>query len=620
MPSGTMSTRPAAQARSSRAVSPRAPARPSSGALRRAAPLAAVLALGILAYSNALHGRFVFDDVNEIVGNPRIRLLADYLPFARGYQAFPNRYVGYASFALNHALGGYDVVGYHLLNVAIHLLNALLVYALVVLTFRAPRLAASRLAPHARAVALAAALLFVAHPLQTQAVTYVVQRFTSLATTFYLLGVVLYARWRLAPAASAARRAGGYALVLAAALLAMRTKEIAFTLPIAIGLYELAFLDGPVRQRLLFLAPILLTMAVIPATLVHVGVGKPAGDVIARASAVANVHSTLSRLDYLRTEAAVVVTYLRLLVLPVGQNLDHDYPTYHSFLEPRVLGSLAVILSLAALAVWLFVRSRLGGRSEPLDPAVRLVAFGIAWFFLALSVESSLIPIVDVIYEHRVYLPSVGFFAAVATAAALLLERRFIRRVPSALVGGAAVIAVVLAAATFARNEVWASELTLWSDAASKSPAKPRPLNNLGAALADDGRPDEAIALLTRALRIDPEHAESYYNLGRVYLNAYGRSEEAEALFRKAIALHADYRDAYVNLGGALVRQRRYREAVEVLERAGPMVKDSAEAHFNLGVAYHLLGDADAARRELGTLAELSPRLAAQLERYLNGG
>jgi Flp pilus assembly protein TadD len=226
---------------------------------------------------------------------------------------------------------------------------------------------------------------------------------------------------------------------------------------------------------------------------------------------------------------------------------------------------------------------------------------------------------VDVIYEHRVYLPSAGFFVAVATAAALLLERRVPARAPAFLAGGAAAVAVVLAAATYARNGVWANELTLWGDAAAKSPDKPRPLNNLGAALADDGRPDEAVGLLQRALRLDPEHAESYYNLGRVYLNAYGRSEDAEALFRKAIALQPAYRDAYANLAGALVRQRRYAEAVELLEGVGPIVRDSAEARFNLGVAYRLLGDEGAARRELGALRELAPGLAAQLERYLNG-
>ena len=156
-----------------------------------------ILFLGILVYSNTFHVPFVFDDDGSIINNPDIRDISGFIAAALGFGVFPSRVVGYLTFALNYRFGGLDVTGYHVLNLAIHLANALLVYALVRLTFRTPHLAGSQLAPRAGTVALLCALLFVVHPVQTQAVTYVVQRLTSLATFFYLLAVVLYAAGRL---------------------------------------------------------------------------------------------------------------------------------------------------------------------------------------------------------------------------------------------------------------------------------------------------------------------------------------------------------------------------------------------------------------------------------------
>jgi len=156
-----------------------------------------VLSCGVLAYSNSFRVPFVFDDLPSIVDNPVIRSLDNFLASTSGYENHERRFVGYLTFALNYRLGGLDVTGYHAFNLVVHLANALLLYALVRLAFRTPHLAGSRLAPRAGTVALLCGLLFVVHPVQTQAVTYVVQRLTSLATLFYLLAMVLYAVGRL---------------------------------------------------------------------------------------------------------------------------------------------------------------------------------------------------------------------------------------------------------------------------------------------------------------------------------------------------------------------------------------------------------------------------------------
>jgi protein O-mannosyl-transferase len=569
---------------------------------------ASVTALGIAAYANALTAGFVYDDVPSIVRNAALRDPGSFLPGRAGYELRPNRAVGYLSFALDERLHGLDPAWFHATNVAIHVATALLVLALVRLLFRTRRLRDSRLAPLAPSIAFAAALLFVAHPLCTQAVTYVVQRLTSLAALLYLAALVLYLRARLGgfrPAAVA-----WYAGALAAAVLATKTKEIAFTLPAALILCEALFVDGPLWIRTLLLAPFVAVAALIPATLV--ALGKPTAEILADAASATAVQTSVGRLDYLATQLDVVARYLRLLALPVGQNVDPDVPVATSYLEPRVLAGGAVLAALATAAV---ILARRAGRAR--EPALLLPAFGIAWFFLAASVESSVIPIVDPMNEQRAYLPSVGIFLAAATGIAWVAARWSPRRAAAAVVAVAIALGGTLAVATHLRNEAWQSELTLWSDAATKSPRKPRPLNNLGAALSEAGRPREAAEAFAAAIRANPQHAEAYYNLGRLRLGAQDGLGEAIRLFQTALSLRPDYVDAYANLAGAYVRAGRPDAAVRVIEGAGPGVRASPEAQFNLGVAQALLGNAAGAERQVEVLRQLGSPLADQLDAFV---
>ena len=615
--------------------------------LRAVAGPAAVALLGLAAYAGTFGAPFAFDDDSSIVENRLIHDLPAFLGGA-GYRHTPTRFLGNLSFALNYRLGGLDPAGYHAVNIAIHILNALLLWALVRATFRTPRLRGSSIASWSGPVATAAALLFVAHPIQTQAVTYVVQRFASLATTFYLLAVLLWARWRLSREAGAGGLPGAasYLAVLLALFLGMRTKEIAFTAPLAIALYELWFFEGSWRHRLPWLIPVLAMLAVIPADLLRLH--EPVGRILSDVVETTRVQTSMSRLDYLITELAVIATYLRLLVLPVGQNLDWDYPLYHSFLEPRVMLAVLVLAALLAVA-FLLHGGRLARRlGLAPDPAGRVVSFGVVWFFLALSVESSVIPIVDVIFEHRAYLPSAGIFAAAATGLGLAALRLAPSRPAAVTLGAAGAAALVLAGATWARNEVWESNLSLWSDAAAKSPRKSRPHDNLGLALAHMGLEPQAVVRFREAIRLDPlnvrawnnlgvaleklgqtaeaeaalrtaiqvqpDHPEAHHNLGRISLVDRGRYEEAAALFRRAIALRPDYPEAYANLAAALNAMGRYRDTVQLLEPAAALIRAQPHAHFNLGLAYTALGNLGAARGEVQLLAGLSPDLAARLQ------
>jgi tetratricopeptide (TPR) repeat protein len=519
--------------------------------------LAAILLLGALAYTNALWGAFVFDDVRQFRDHPLVRDLGAFVAGGAGYHAFPTRWVAYLTFALNHRLNGLHPLGWHLVNVVIHLANAALVYALVVLAFRTPRLRESKVVGLSAAIAFLASAVFVAHPIQTQAVAYVVQRLTSLATTFYLLTVVLYALFRLRDEAGRATRAGrigGGLLVLATAALAMNTKEIAFTLPFAVALFEVSFFPGTLRARLVRLAPVLATLPIVPATLLLSG--APAAGILSKAEVVTRLQTPMPRLAYLATEMVVIVKYLGLLLLPVGQNLDHDVAVQPSLLAPAVLARAALLLAIAAAAV---VLHRRAGRAGA-DPALRLVAFGVFWFFLALAVESSVVPIVDVMYEHRVYLPSAGLFVALATGAALLAARVSPARAERALLLGGAALALVLSVATVRRNAVWANDVTLWADAAAKSPEKPRPLLNLGAALAMSGRPQLGVGALRKAVGLDPASSYARAQLATALL-MLGRSAEAEPELREALRLAPADPEATYNLATMLWLGNRREEA-----------------------------------------------------------
>lgn len=585
-----------------------------------------ILILGTLAYANSFGVPFVLDDAESITNNEVIRQLGNFAPGGSGYDFSPRRWFGYLSFAVNYHFGGLEVAGYHLFNLAIHLLTGLLVYALALLTFRTPQLKNSALAPQAGTAAALAGLLFVVHPVQTQAVTYLVQRLTSLCTLLYLLAIVLYAWGRLIADQRLQQAGTGKSLAgesrwqasllllgsVVAAVLAMKTKEIAFTLPIAALLYEICFFRGEPKRRLLMLLPLLCTLPIIPLLVFGTGDGISGEDLTAGSGG--RVQSDLPRLHYLFTQFRVIVTYLRLLVLPVNQNLDYDYPVFSSFFAVPVLLSFLLLTALLLLALYLYgfknEESGKGGES-------RLAAFGIFWFFLALSIESSIIPIIDVIFEHRLYLPSVGL---ALSAGVLVLQAG---RKSSAYFQGnipitvATVFILALTLATWQRNQVWQDPVTLWADVVSKSPDKVRALYNYGCYLPDAGRAEEAVQVLTRVVTLDPKHGDGWHNLGKSYL-VLNRVGDALPALKEAVRLNPKLENAKLNLATALLMSSQYRDAVIILEQERDRSPSRGDIRFNLGLGYLGLGNINAAKGEFTALQGLDPNLARQFAAQMN--
>ncbi len=490
-----------------------------------AAHLLLILLAGTLVYANTLHAPFQWDEDKFILQNPVVTdgVSADAV---RGddelFKMDVHRAVPIFTFRINFLLQGTAVEGYHVVNIAIHLLNALLVYALLILTFRTPFLQGTRLQGYAGAIAFCSALLFVVHPVQTEAVTYVHQRLASLAALFYLVSLAAFAQARISSAVS--RTAWPWFVgSFLAAVLAMKSKENAFTLPLMIALYEFLFFSGEIKPRILRLVPFWATMLIIPVTSLSV-IGWSV-DQASRAH-----EAVLPRTAYLLTQFRVIITYLRLLVLPVDQNLIYDYPVFTSLLQPPVLLSFLALLAFAALAVVLLRRAR------RTDPALRIPAFGIFWFFLTLSVESSIIPIPSLINEYRLYLPSVGAFAAAVSAFFLLAGRKGTVSQPALrlLVAAIAVAAMLLGTATFRRNDLWNDRLALWQDTEQKSPGDPLPHANVGYLYEEQGDLPEAIKHYQAALSVSPTYLNARFNLGNTYLKI-GMYREAAQAFQRVL-------------------------------------------------------------------------------------
>jgi hypothetical protein len=287
------------------------------------------------------------------------------------------------------------------------------------------------------------------------------------------------------------------------AVAAFFSKENAASLPLAILLTEWIFF-GPHRGRLARVAPYALLVALIPVTWklfarpaprISAGLGtESAPSLMQQLTQAAEPSGTISSIDYFLTQCTVIPRYLRLVVGPWGFTIDHDVALAHGP-SPAVAAGFLLLAALLGFGLY-------AARRRP------VVGFGILWFFVALSVESSVFPIRDVMNEHRMYLAMPG---VALVAASLFIAAVQWRPAVSFALGGA--VAALLCALTFARNQVWQTQLSLWTDALEKSPHKARVHANVGTALQLDGRLDEAIPHYCRALEIDPKNARAHYHL-----------------------------------------------------------------------------------------------------------
>jgi Flp pilus assembly protein TadD len=564
--------------------------------------LALIGLTGAVAYSNSLHAAFQFDDLNAIVGNPATANLQAF--FARVPSSRP---FAYLTFALSGSIGGGSVVGHHALNLAIHLLAAAGVYGLVLSLARASGVRAAPLTATPELAALFAALLFAVHPIQTQAVTYLTQRMSSLTALLYVGAVLAYVRAALSPVGRT--RVALEAAALALTALALLTKENAVTLPATLALVDGLFLAGPLTSRLRRLAPFLvLTPAVAWAILG--GGGGGGGPIAAVASAYLEwdpIPGRSAALTYLLVQPGVILAYLRLLLIPIGQNLDWDVAVPASVLSaPTLLSTAALgLLALAPIA-WAW-------RARAREPLARAVILAIGWFFVTLSVESSVVPLADLAFEHRVYLPSVGLFALGGLGLDRALARLGTPGARRLFFVGFSLLVLALTAATWRRNEVWRDPSTLWSDVLAKSPGKARPYVYLAQDASRRGDHRAAVALLQKAATLPRVPPHVHLLLGISY-RSLGDLASAEAALRKQVELgYGDFPGSHLALGVVLLDQGRTEEACRQFSEEARVAPGSVEALENVAACRYTRGDVAGALEAWRSIVSTRPSEARPL-------
>lgn len=575
-------------------------------------PLIFIL-LGFLIYSNVLHGPFIFDDEWYIATDYKIRNISNFLNDFSG-----TRYVVFLSFAINYYISGLNTFGYHLVNIIIHIANTILVYFLIQLTIGRLKITDSRLkaAEYLGYLPFIASLIFLVHPVQTQAVSYITQRFVSLATLFYLLAVVLYIKARIV---NMQKKRGWrvsfllfYFFAILSTVLAMKTKEISFTLPFVILLYEFTFLNEnnkqhvDCRSRIFYLIPFLAALLIIPITL-FLPATNTDFDEIQRQLKIKEL-STLSKYEYFLTQFNVIVTYIRLLLFPVTQHFVYDYPISKSLFEIKTFSSLVILLLIFGFGIYMYLKSRRKLQSAGGAYGI-LIALGIFWFFIALSVESSVIPIYNVIFEHRIYLPSVGFIISIITAVLYgfsLLEKKTGRPLHNYLFFAVFIMTAIFSFSTYERNILWSDEYKMWLDNVNKAPNRIDARNNLGNVYAKQGRFDAAIKEYLFALTLDPNIADTHYNLGNVYFNL-GYLDGAVAEYIAALRLKPDDAVVHGNLGVAYHNQGRLNDAITEYIISLKLNPNDALTHNNLGFVYYTQDRLDDAVAEYKIALRLDP-------------
>jgi tetratricopeptide (TPR) repeat protein len=528
--------------------------------------------LVFLIYSNTLETPFVFDDVASIQNNTHIRLNKITLGgiAEAGFEiGSKHRPLPYISFALNYYFHRYDVGGYHVVNILIHIITGILLYFFVRTTLNLPTLR-SKYQTY-RWLPFLCALIWIVHPLHTQSVTYIVQRINSMASMFYVLSLFLYVKARIT--VEKHRRWALFSACGLSGLLALGSKENAATLPFFIVLFEWYFFQDLSKDWLRQNLKYFLGMAVVIGLIAFIYLGTNPWEKLSSIRDFANREFTFT--ERVLTQFRVVIHYISLLIFPHPSrlNLDYDFPLSHSLIDPvTTLFSIVAIAGLIGLAIYLAKKER-------------LLSFCIIWFLGNLVIESSVIPL-GIIFEHRTYLPSM-----LVSLLAVSLGYRYIKPQWAKVAALCVVIVVIMVFSvwTYERNSIWDDEVTLWRDCVAKSPKKPRTRLNLAFALDRKGRLEEAFSHYYEALRIKPDFWEAHYDLARALVRQE-RVEEGISHYYEALRINPEFAEAHYNLGGALMGQERLVEAIGHYRKALEIKPDHAEAHTNLGIALERQG------------------------------
>lgn len=591
-----------------------------------------------LTYGHTLDVPFYLDDFSSIEENPVIYNFSGLLNL---WQFAPLRIIGYLSFALNYQIHQFQVAGYHLVNIIIHFLAGVAVFGLLRGLVRTPAINLTLSEPAKQWLPILAALIFVLHPLQIQSVTYIVQRLASLAALFYIASLACFIQARLTDQIK--YRFFWIIACILLALLAVFTKQNTATLPIAILLLELVFF--PIKRLRLIVVTIItgLGLGLIGFILAVVLHHNPFS--LEAMQALTRETEEITRTAYFATQMSVLWTYIKLFFWSSSSHIDYYYPLTETFFSNNPnYHFIAKLLDSPALWALIghFMVLSLAGYSLRRWP---LVAFGICFYYLAHLIESSFIPIRDVIFEHRTYLPNLGLVVMASWLLVRYLPRWFSQTNTLIII---MILLVTLGTVSWVRNQMWRDPIALWQHNVEQSPNKSRGWVILGkhliqAAVALEESPnnrqenlpkinnllEEAIAALNHAVttKINPDgtetltvstetalnfvvaykrlhrydealqwinHALSLKNQLRPFDQAkflinkgnilfdLGNSQAAENSYRLALQIYPQSLKARINLGTILAATGRYDEAITLYQEVLAIDPSNAYVKSNL--------------------------------------
>ena len=554
----------------------------SAGRLTVMLHLAIILVLGTVIYSNSFDCTFHFDDIISIVNNDAIKDVSDINTI---WKSNSRRFIAYLSLAINHHFGALNVWGYHFFNLMIHLTTSLLVYWLMFITLKTPNVKSLIPVKDHHWIALVVALIFVSHPLATQSVTYIIQRMASMVTLFYLFAIILYLKGRLNQG-STSLSIGYFITALIAAIFALFTKENAFTIPLVILLVEISLFK---RDKIVinFSKPRIILGCIVFLSFLLLLFSRVSSSFFQTIPPSFGHTYTVTPWNYLLTQFSVIAKYIQLLCFPINLNFDYDYAISNSLIEPRTFLSLGFLLALVGLSLYLFKKQK-------------LISFGIMWFFITISIESSFIPLADLIFEHRTYLPSVGFFMILTVGIYQLVWQKN-KKIALGLIF---LIIGTNSFATYQRNKIWKNEGTLWNDVIAKSPDKARPYLCRGNYYKNLKRNKEALSDFTKSISLNPAYIEPYNNKSTTLYNE-GLLTEALSYLNYAIENSPDYTEAYINKGIVLATQKKYSKALENFNRAIAIEPNNADIYINRGLTYLNMGDKNKSCLDISTAIKL---------------
>jgi len=568
------------------------------------------ITIPLFIYSNTFKAPFIFDDFSSIVDNSDIKninnLRSSLIFRAESYENrnMPTRPLTYLTFALNNYLGDLNTFGYHLFNIILHILNTILVF---LLTRRIFYYVSNS---HDFFIPIATALMFGCHPMNVDAVTYIVARSGSLATFFYLFSILLFIR-------TVENNRFYYAGSLLCFILALSSKQTAATTPAILLIFDYIFIskfsiDKVLKKKYLHLPYWVLLFIFFTFSQIYFG-------------ELGQMGTTWQPSKYFIIQPLIVLNYIKLLIIPVGQCIDHFFSEPKTIFEFRIFISFISLTGGFLLIFWLVKKSHklfsenvhsvisknsLGDSLFTAYPIYIISLYSILWFFITLSPTSSFFPINEPMADRRVYLPSWGFSLLMICGYLMIfrvnLKNDFNLKRYKVMIVFIMIHIFLLSRGVWNRNQLYQNPVKLFQEAITKYPNNPRAYYNLGLLQYKQNDNINAQISFEKAIELNPKDFRSYSNLGLIQYEkeAY---DHAIKLFKKAIALNPNDTKSLSNLGSIYYEHQQYGIALALFQKAIQQNPNFPQAHFNLGLLYSSQNKHFSALKSFQKVIELNP-------------